>query len=427
MTDTEVVTLHTVLEEADATRNIAEAATGRQALARKYVLWVRRQHPEATPAEVIEHLERHYMSTITTAGSVIAVGAIAAEIGVSMIPLPGLVVSGAKKSGARMVKAGAKHASMAVAKSSASATVKTGAQQIAMGLPAGDEQLQFEITAIFGLAIAEIHGMDLDNDQATALVYGLSNERVGQQQIATMAVDIASTSSKGMVDVARNIAEGHDDWSHWAITLSEELPAGAAKSLVRTILSGKLDVIRRRLSGKQQASIEYGVAALAGGVARFAFGREVVIAARAAFPAAPAAFPAHLTVDDQTETAEHGNEVEPNPALAALEEASRATGDWISSSANVVEQGFQTGVSAVGAGLSGAAGTVLRPFQHVDLDGDGFPDDPQALTKVKEIGGAIMGATDAVGDGVAGLFKSKLWGSRHRRETETGSQETVEE
>jgi hypothetical protein len=38
---------------------------------------------------------------------------------------------------------------------------KTGASRVAALLPAGYEQLQFEITAIFGLAIADIHGMDL--------------------------------------------------------------------------------------------------------------------------------------------------------------------------------------------------------------------------------------------------------------------------
>jgi hypothetical protein len=33
-----------------------------------------------------------------------------------------------------------------------------------------DEQLQFEITAIFVLVLADTHGMDLDKDQAQALV-----------------------------------------------------------------------------------------------------------------------------------------------------------------------------------------------------------------------------------------------------------------
>jgi hypothetical protein len=40
------------------------------------------------------------------------------------------------------------------------AVAKSGAQRgAARLLPAGDAQLQFEITAFFALAVAEIHGM----------------------------------------------------------------------------------------------------------------------------------------------------------------------------------------------------------------------------------------------------------------------------
>ncbi|WP_433045031.1 hypothetical protein [Dactylosporangium sp. CS-033363] len=54
--------------------------------------------------------------------------------------------------------------------------------------------------------------------------------------------------------------------------------------------------MRQGLSWKQQAAVEYGVGALAGGVTRLLFGREVVEAARVAFAEAPDAFPAHLAV-----------------------------------------------------------------------------------------------------------------------------------
>jgi hypothetical protein len=46
-------------------------------------------------------------------------------------------------------------------------------------------------------------------------------------------------------------------------------------------------------------------------------------------------------------------------------------------------------------------------FRRVDLDGDGEPDEAQALTAVKNVGGKVAGAADAVGGRVAGLFKSK--------------------
>jgi hypothetical protein len=293
------------------------------------------------------------------------------------------------------------------AKNMALGAAKTGAGRVASFLPAGDEQVQFEITAIFALAIAEIHGMDLDKDQAHALIYGLTNERVSQQQIATMATDVANVSSEGVVGVGRSIAADHADWSQWANRLADTLPGGAAQSLVRTIQTGQLDTVRESLTGKQQSAIEYGVGALGGGVARFVFGREVIKAARIAFADAPDAFPASLALPLTPTPDADDNEAEPNSALAALEDAAKATGNWISDAASTVGAGVATGAAAAGSGVVGAAGTVTRAFRSVDIDGDGIPDEPQMLTTVKGVGGAIAGAADSVGGRVAGLFKPK--------------------
>jgi hypothetical protein len=284
--------------------------------------------------------------------------------------------------------------------------------------------LQFEITAVFALAIADIHGMDLDKDQALALVYGLSNERVSQKQIATMATDLSSASAEGVVGVGNKIAAGRTDWSHWANTLADTLPGGAAQSLVRTMETGQLDTVRENLSGKQQTTIEYGVGALAGGVTRFVFGREVVDAARAAFADAPDKFPEHLAVPVDAD-AEDGD-AEPNRALAALEDAAKTAGSWIGDTANTVGGGVATSAVAVGAGVATAADTVTRAFRSVDIDGDGIPDEPQALTAVKGVGSAIAGTAGSVGGSVAGLFKRKKRGEQTAGGPETGNEEAAD-
>ena len=386
---TEAITLEAELNDEVATRDIAKAVSARHSIARKYVLRFRRRRPEATPAEVIRMLERSYATAITTAGAVIAAGAIAADIAIAMIPIAGPATAGVKSAGQQAAKKAGKEAAKSAvkvaAKGVALGAAKSGAQQVAGLLPAGDEQLQFEITAIFGLAIADIHGMDLDKAQALALVYGLTNERVSQQQIAMMATDIANVSAGGVVDVGHRVAAGRADWSHWANTLADTLPGGAAQSLVRTIQTGQLDAVRENLSGKQQATIEYGVAALAGGVTRFVFGRDVINAARVAFADAPEVFPPHLTSAVKGTSATSDLEAEPNRALAALEDAATATGSWIAETAGTV-----------GGGVASAAGTVTRSFRSVDIDGDGIPDEPRALTTVKSVGGSV-----------AGLFKPK--------------------
>ena len=99
MTDVENITLEAELLHEDAEREIAKAVSARHALARKYVKRVRKRHPDATPAEVITMLERHYVTAITVAGGIVTAGAIAADVGISLIPGGGAAAAGAKQSG----------------------------------------------------------------------------------------------------------------------------------------------------------------------------------------------------------------------------------------------------------------------------------------------------------------------------------------
>jgi hypothetical protein len=357
--DLEQITLEAELVDEDAEQEIAKAVSGRKAIARKYVRWVRRRNPDATPAEIIRTLERHYVTAIGVAGGIVTVGSVA----VTFIPGGGAATKG--------VKAGVTAAAIGLAKTAAATNL----------LPAADQQLQFEITAMFGLALADIHGMDYDQDQSKALVYGLSNSRMSQAQITSFATDLATASPSSAVDMGQRIADGRGDWSHWASTLASSLPGDGAKSLVESIQAGKLEDLRGRLGKRSQTAVELSIGAALSGASRFVFGREVVVAARGAFPPAPEAFPDHLAVE-VAEKPETGDE--PNRALLALKNAAQATGGWVSGAA-----------TAVGTGVTAAASTVSRPFRHVDLDGDGIPDEPQALTAAKGVldGAKHLGAT----------------------------------
>jgi len=378
----EDVTLEAVMVNEVAEREIDRAVRGRRGIARTYVKWIRRRNPDSTPAEVIEMLERNYVMAISVAGAAITVGTIAAEIGISMIPIVGAAAVGAKST---LQSAG---------KTFALGVAKQGAATATAMLPAGDERLQFEITAILALAIADIHGMDLDQDQAHALVYLLSNGRVSSKQIDTMASALAESPPSGTVSTGQLIASGRADWGHWANTLADALPGEAAQGLVRGVQTGSIEGIRSTLDGKQQAAVEYGVGALVGGVTRFVFGRDVVDATRSAFAAAPLSFPNHLApeavTDSDKEVGDH------NRALGALEDAARTVG-----------AGVTVGATVVGASVTRAAGVVSRPFRSVDLDGDGVPDEAQVLTAVKGIGGALTGAAGVLGKFVASPFKPK--------------------
>ncbi len=353
------------VDVATAEREIAEAVSARHSAARKYVIRVRRRHPDATPAEVVALLERHYVTAISIAGGVVTAGSIAASVGLSLIP-GASAGKEAGKAGAKVAaqKMAAKAAAKTAAKAAAANMVRTG---VARMVPAGDERLQFEITAIFALALAEIHGMRLDQDQSKALVYGLSNDRVSQKQISAMANDVAR-ATRSASGLGEQLASA-DDWTHWANTLASQLPGTAADDLVRTVQTGQFDTMRSGLSNGQQSIVEYGVGAVAGGMTRFVFGREVVRATRVAFAEAPGDFPAHLAVEAPSGM----DDEEPNRAIAALDEAAKSTAAWMSSTAD----------------------KATRVFRSVDLDGDGIPDEAQAVTALKNAGGAIAGASSS--------------------------------
>ena len=389
--DLEGVTIEVELTGERAEREINKAVTGRRGIARKYVRWVRGRNPEATPAEIITMLERHYVTAISVAGAAITVGIVAAEVGIAMIPAAAGTKAAAKGGGKTVAKAAAKVTVKAAGRTAAIGVARAGAQKAAALLPAGDEQLQFEITALFALALADIHGLELDHQQAHALVYGLSNGQVDQDQIATMATHLAESSTTEVVSVGQTIAGGREDWSHWANTLADSLPGGAAQSLVKGVQTGALEDLRAGLGDKQQAAVEYGVGALVGGATRFVFGREVVDASQTAFAEAPTAFPEYLDVLAKPEKIDD----ESNRALEALEDAAKVVGARMS-----------TGAAAVGTGVATAAGTMTRPFRSVDLDGDGVPDEPQAVTAMKGVATAAGVVTrpfrsvDLDGDGV---------------------------
>ena len=137
--DPEDVTLEAELVGTDAEREIDKAVRGRRGAARKYVRWVRRRNPDATPAEIISMLEHHYVTAISVAGAAITVGGIAGEIGIAMIPGASAAAAGAKggcegsreegDQGSR--KATAKETAKAAAKSAALGAAKSGAQRAA--------------------------------------------------------------------------------------------------------------------------------------------------------------------------------------------------------------------------------------------------------------------------------------------------------
>ena len=315
----------------------------RMRLARSYVRWLRRRNPDATPAEIIASLEKHYLSSVMAAGAVVSAGAMAATVGVAMLPLPGSskVTSATARAGSSATKAALGRASKILALRG----VRSGAQRAALMLPAGDQQLQFELTALFGLALAEIHGMTLDKDQSDVLVYGLSNRRLSQGQVAQLAVDLARTGA------GVSLESLPPDPGEWARVLAGALPGGAAQQLLLSIQSEDIYPVADALSDRQQAGVEYGIAAVAGGASKFAFGKDVVAASRQAFPPPPLEFVDVLGDEETDQPVPEGSEAskESWQAFRTLKDSATSAGGWVKRSARSgVEAASSLGHAAVG-------------------------------------------------------------------------------
>ncbi len=271
----------------DTTSNPQEARK-REKLARSYLRWLRRRHRDATPEQLVAILERHYLSAVTGVGALVSAGQMAATVGVAMIPFSrsarNVTASSSRKSAARRLTG-------VLAVRGATAFATRGLQM----LPAGDHQLQFELTALFASALAQIHGLELDQDQTNTLVYGLTGQQLSRDQIKALAVSLAKSPLQPQ-EVLRT--PDPRDWMHWAESLATALPGGVAGDLLSIVDSQDLYPLAATMNPKQQARIGYGVAAAAGGAERLAFGKEVVATARRAFPPPPEEFPGDFDAQD---------------------------------------------------------------------------------------------------------------------------------
>lgn len=344
----------------------------------EYLRSVRRAKPYATPAEVLKELDSRYVATVTITSS--GVGASAA--------IPGLGVP------------------------------------IALGLGVADVLFFYETSALYVLAVAELHGIPVDDpERAKPLVLGMLLGQKSQSQVNKMVmnavgiggVSAAKKSASGVVGKA--LPKG------WGEVLTEQLPESALAPL--TIALGRESI---KLGGKLSAgavgkAIPFGVGAVIGGVGSFTFGRDVVKAARMAFPESPVGFP------DWLEEYEKPADAEPSRAMLAFDSAagnvkdfgenvwgvlSTATeafrsvdldGDGIPDEARAL-----TAVKRAGAGVAGTVSKSAEVFRSVDLDGDGVPDEARAVTVVKDAGAAISGAADNIRGRAAALFGGRKRG-----------------
>lgn len=340
---------------------VYSAIDAQRSVAISYVRGIRRRQPEGKPSDIIKSLERHYLLSVTASGS--AVGATA------FIPGAGTVV--------------------------------------ALGAGAAELLLQFELAALFGLAVAEVHGLNIqDRDRARAVILTLMLGPEGRNHISNLAkaaIRKDASELSGTAGRSRQLANSTSlDDMPLADLLGTVVPADFVPSIVESAQKLAKDKLPEKAVATTTRLMPGGIGMVLGGIGGYTAGNDVVNAARQAFGAVPDLLPEWLEPIDAD-----GDGI-PDPT--AFETSMRgALGKFVEGS-SAGAAGISHVATAMGLGVTAAATNVSRSFRSVDLDGDGVPDEARALTAAKSAGSAIKGGAAGTVGAVGSLFKRKTKG-----------------
>ena len=203
-------------------------------LALSMVKSLRAAHPDETPEKILRRLERNYLRDVTAIGGVTGASAFVPGIGtVTSMSLSALAVGG-----------------------------------------------YLERTALFAQAVAELHGVHVENPEVARSM--------------EMAIMLGEEGSQLMNTVLLQTGKASGVSNRWGTLLGGK-SAGKTFSVERTIRNMFIKRFLTRQSGALLGrALPFGVGAVVGGGANLALGRDVVKSARNAFGDAPAFFPAEL-------------------------------------------------------------------------------------------------------------------------------------
>lgn len=206
-------------------RGVEKAISMQRSPAAGYVARLRRARPSATPAEIVTVLEKRYLAAVTGTGA--AVGSTAAAPGIG-----------------------------------------TG---VALALSGGETAVFLETTALFALAVAEVHGIRI--------------AEVERRRTLVLAVVLGDNGAMLVEKMAGRTGR------HWGELLPDVIPMSSITAINRTL--GRWLVSRY---GRKQGMlaigriVPFGIGAAIGAAGNRALGRTVVNASRRVFGPPPASF-----------------------------------------------------------------------------------------------------------------------------------------
>lgn len=201
-----------------------------------HVRGIRRRNPDASPERIIQILERHYLTAVTSGGAAVGASAVIPGVGVAA----SLALSGVETAGF------------------------------------------LEASALFAQSVTEVHGIAVtDPDRARTLVMAMILGTAGADLVKQFAGQATGT--------------GPARTAFWGELVTKNLPKAAMGQIADKVKH----MFVRRFAVSQGASvlgraIPFGIGAVIGGTGNHLLGRKVVSSARQAFGAAPVIFPIEL-------------------------------------------------------------------------------------------------------------------------------------
>lgn len=206
-------------------RGVEKAISIQQAPLAGYVARLRRTRPGATPAEIITMLEKRYLATVTGTGAAVGGAAAAPAVGTAL----------------------------------------------ALALSGGETAVFFEATALFALAVAEVHGIRVTETE--------------RRRTLVLAIVLGDNAAMLVEKMAGRTGQ------HWAELLPEAIPLSSITAINKALGRWFLKKYGRKQGVLALGRLApLGVGAAVGAAGNRAFGRTVVNTSRRVFGPPPASF-----------------------------------------------------------------------------------------------------------------------------------------
>ena len=245
----------------------------------EYLRSLRRDKPDASPAELLRELDRRYVAAVTTTSTGVGLSA----------AIPGVGIP------------------------------------VALGLGVADLLFFYETSALYVLAVAELNGIEVDDAaRSRPLVFGMLLGEKSQSQVTKIVLGFIPGLDAGDARTVAAGVVGKAMPNGWGEVLAQQLPDSALAPVLTILAREALKNSAKLGAGTLGKAVPFGVGALIGGVGSFTFGRDVVKSARVAFPDTPTEFPAALAEFEKPESEPVG----PSRAAAALQSAADSVSDF---------------------------------------------------------------------------------------------------